>query len=86
LDNQHLKTDLELQAHIQDWLDLDRFKSEVMAELKVSAFEDLPLSVREFIARRLNVMVAGQTVSSAEGSRAAIARYSEWSECVFRTY
>jgi hypothetical protein len=42
----------ELLKLMKAWLDLGRFKSEVMTALNVSTFEDLPQSVQRYIAVR----------------------------------
>jgi hypothetical protein len=55
---------VELLKHMKDWLDLGRFKSEVMAELNVSAFEDLPQSVRRFIVIRHAALVPTKEIAA----------------------
>jgi hypothetical protein len=55
---------VELLKLMKDWLDLGRFKSEVMAELNVSAFEDLPQSVRRFIVIRHAALVPTKEIAA----------------------
>jgi hypothetical protein len=55
---------VELLKLMKDWLDLGRFKSEVMAELNVSAFEDLPHSVRRFIVIRHAALVPTKEIAA----------------------
>jgi hypothetical protein len=59
---------VELLKHMKDWLDLGRFKSEVMAELNVSAFEDLPQSVRRFIVIRHAALVPTKEIAARKAA------------------
>jgi hypothetical protein len=81
----------ELLKMMKDWLDLGTFKSEVMAELNVAAFEDLPQSIRKFIAIRLNALVPVKQIAarraaleklSGEIVSEEIASLPGWQDCV----
>lgn len=54
----------ELLKLMKQWLDLGRFKSEVMAALNVSAFEDLPQSVQRYIAVRHAALVPAKEIAT----------------------
>jgi len=59
---------VELLNDMKDWLDLGRFKSEVMAELNVSAFEELPQSVRRFIVVRHAALVPTKEIAARKAA------------------
>jgi hypothetical protein len=82
---------VELLKLMKDWLDLGRFKSEVMAELNVSAFEDLPHSVRRFIVIRHAALVPTKEIAARKEAleqlqqeilAGEIANLSGWRDCM----
>jgi hypothetical protein len=82
---------VELLKAMKDWLDLGRFKSEVMADLNVSAFEDLPHSVRRFIVIRHAALVPTKEIAARKAAleqlqqeilAGEIANLPGWQDCV----
>jgi hypothetical protein len=76
---------------MKDWLNLGRFKSEVMAELNVSAFEDVPQSVRRFIVIRHAALVPTTEIPARKTAleqlqqeilAGEIANLPEWRDCL----
>jgi hypothetical protein len=76
---------------MKQWLDLGRFKSEVMAALNVSAFEDLPQSVQRYIAVRHAALAPTKEIAARKEALEQlqqkvldeeIARLPGWRDCV----
>jgi hypothetical protein len=81
----------ELLKLMKAWLDLGRFKSEVMTALNVSTFEDLPRSVQRYIAVRHAALVPAKQIAARKAALAQlqqeildeeIARLPGWRDCV----
>jgi hypothetical protein len=81
----------ELLKLMKQWLDLGRFKSEVMAALNVSAFEDLPQSVQRYIAVRHAALAPTKEIAARKEALEQlqqkvldeeIARLQGWRDCV----
>jgi hypothetical protein len=82
---------VELLKDMKDWLDLGRFNKEVMAELNVSTFEELPQSVRRFIVIRHATLVPAQEIAARKAAleelqqeilAGEIAKIPGWPDCV----
>jgi hypothetical protein len=91
---------LEKQEIVNEWrtvevdetvVGLGRFKSEVMAALNVSAFEDLPQSVQRYIAVRHAALAPTKEIAARKEALEQlqqkvldeeIARLQGWRDCV----
>jgi hypothetical protein len=81
----------ELLKLMKAWLDLGRFKTEVMAALNVSTFEDLPQTVQRYIAKRHAALAPTKEIAARKEAvqqlqqkvlDEEIARLPGWRDCM----